>query len=398
MQDNNNIMKQTSAMWRYIKVPDKPEPHTEYDSQYAHLPGGVMMGARVRGKKHKHDGTNCDDWFEIGFCNDWTVIAVSDGAGSRKLSRIGARESCQAAVNNITGVLSDFGDIKSEFEDSLAKPLNSKEFGESCGYLANVLQNCMKTVYKSVEKAAQLRKTIVSVREFLGREPNINDFAATLILALIVPVKIGDKSENVIITLQIGDGAIFAVDSKSEFKSASRVLSDSDANGHFAGETEFLSEKTSQNLTNKTRVYRGPADTVMVMTDGVADDYFPYEDGAKRLYLDLLANMIITNRRRLSKEVMEKIAQNIPRPIVYPWVNDPTVKVSLQYVSAMVKSIDCPLSYIWDNPGILSYYTRYITPPKVKDRGERLLTWLDNYNERGSFDDRTLVVFMRSDG
>ena len=23
---------------------------------------------------------------------------------------------------------------------------------------------------------------------------------------------------------------------------------------------------------------------------------------------------------------------------------------------------------------------------------DRLLTWLDNYNERGSFDDRTLVV------
>ena len=29
---------------------------------------------------------------------------------------------------------------------------------------------------------------------------------------------------------------------------------------------------------------------------------------------------------------------------------------------------------------------------KLSDPGERLKVWLDNYVERGSFDDRTLVV------
>ncbi len=57
-----------------------------------------MLAARIRGKKHKHEGTNCDDWFEVRLAGRWTVIAVADGAGSRKFSRLGARASCTRAA------------------------------------------------------------------------------------------------------------------------------------------------------------------------------------------------------------------------------------------------------------------------------------------------------------
>jgi hypothetical protein len=132
----------------------------------------------------------------------------------------------------------------------------------------------------------------------------------------------------------------------------------------------------------------------MVMTDGVADDYFPYEQGSKQLYLDLTANMIIANRKRLTKNDFD-LARTIPRPITYPWVNDPKVKVSLQYSNRISENMNRPLEFLWDNIGLLSYYTRYVTTSQVKDKGDRLKTWLDNYVERGSFDDRTLVIYEK---
>ena len=89
------------SAWKYKPLPaDEPDPHEE--SQTLSLPvgdGWTVTGARVRGKKHKHEGTHCDDWFEARQSGSWVIIAVSDGAGSSKFSRIGARASCQAAVD-----------------------------------------------------------------------------------------------------------------------------------------------------------------------------------------------------------------------------------------------------------------------------------------------------------
>ena len=96
---NKEVTDHTASLWKYLPIPtDEPEPAPEYLQCDTTLPGGRVIAARVRGKKHKHEGTNCDDWFEIANVDDVTFIAVSDGAGSKKFSRIGARESCKASV------------------------------------------------------------------------------------------------------------------------------------------------------------------------------------------------------------------------------------------------------------------------------------------------------------
>src|SRR4051794_10276990 len=70
--------------WNDMPVPDGPDRHDESSSRSLRLPREFsLVGARVRGKKHKHEGTNCDDWFEFAVSGAWTIIAVSDGAGSR---------------------------------------------------------------------------------------------------------------------------------------------------------------------------------------------------------------------------------------------------------------------------------------------------------------------------
>src|SRR5262249_13592089 len=98
------------GQWKYLPLPDKdkePDWHEENDARFEVSPDGwPLIGARVRGKKHKHEGTHCDDWFAFRVSDPWTVIAVSDGAGSRKFSRVGARAACEAAVTALAGNLS----------------------------------------------------------------------------------------------------------------------------------------------------------------------------------------------------------------------------------------------------------------------------------------------------
>jgi hypothetical protein len=80
----------------------------------------------------------------------------------------------------------------------------------------------------------------------------------------------------------------------------------------------------------------------MLMTDGVADDYFPNDPGILRLYEDLMNQGIIgpaLNRHEIAGQEVEQ-------------------KISAQ---------------------------------------EKLRKWLDSYYVKGSFDDRTLVVLYRED-
>src|SRR5436190_1624232 len=97
-----------STQWKYLPVPDDPDKHDEFDARAGSSPENLkIIGARVRGKKHKHEGTNCDDWFEFITAGTWTIITVSDGAGSKVFSRVGALESCRAAAEELRACLAE---------------------------------------------------------------------------------------------------------------------------------------------------------------------------------------------------------------------------------------------------------------------------------------------------
>ena len=80
----------------------------------------------------------------------------------------------------------------------------------------------------------------------------------------------------------------------------------------------------------------------MVMTDGVADDYFPPDPELLRLYEDLKSNGVLPGEQDATEEAGETNAAS----------------------AADVK----------------------------------LLNWLDSYYVRGSFDDRTLVALIPGEG
>ena len=399
---NKEVTDHTASLWKYLPIPDdEPEPAPEYLQCDTTLPGGRVVAARVRGKKHKHEGTNCDDWYEIANVDDVTFIAVSDGAGSKKFSRIGARESSKASVGYL---VSAYGKMLSEIptlREALKQELSSNECMEACGRIASLVQKSVIQAWEAVEAAFYSRATDSAYSKVLNRKLDLKDLSGTLLVAAIIPLN-AETKEHLIVTCQVGDGMIVSINSRGAFQSSVKLLGVPDS-GDFSGETEFLTApqmKTMEALQKRTKLSRGVTDTVMLMSDGVADDYFPNETQMRRLFFDLLVNGIIeiedkpTDLSKLSPKELS-IFKRIPDPILYPWVNDKSVTVPIQYTNRICDSIEVSLEELWEDRSILGLASLELKEAiPTSDMGERLRVWLDNYYERGSFDDRTLVVMQ----
>ncbi len=395
---NEAVTDYTAGMWKYLPVPEnEPEPAPEYRNSFLKLPGCVVTAARVRGKKHKHEGSNCDDWYAVGNCGEITFLAVSDGAGSKKYSRIGARESCETAVRFLEEAFEELLNRSPELYENISRDLADPAFKKSAGEMAALVQQAVREAFRAVEAAYGSRCSDPDFSEALGRQPELKDFSGTLLLAIVVPVH-PETKEHLVISCQIGDGMVFVMNSKGSFSNSLRLLGVPDS-GAFSGETDFLTSpqmRTAETLQRRTRAYRGIVDTVMLMSDGVADDYFPNETEMRRLYFDLVLNGVIESGRpekNLSDAQDRRLYKKIPEPLEYPWVNDRSVRVKIQYTRRVQEMTGATLEDLWDDPRLLDLAMIDLDGDKLPENpAERLQIWLDNYVERGSFDDRSLVI------
>lgn len=391
-KEYSNVVEKTAHLWQYKPInKEEPEPFEEYRSGMSENAGINVIGARVRGKKHKHDGTNCDDWFEYDFCGNWTIAAVSDGAGSKKYSRIGAAESCRAAVSYIKEKLSDISD---ETMKKLTLKFDDPEFMTGCSAFADIIQEAVIKAYDAVNDAFESRKTKYEYLKVVDRDLEFRDFSGTLLLCMMVPVAINEKTEYFVIACQIGDGIICSVDRDADYDNALRLLGVPDS-GAYSGETDFLTSEQmrhKKNLMGKTKIMRGNVSDVLIMTDGVADDYFPNNPQMLRLIFDLELNGIL-DIKDTSETADEESLSNIPEPVRYPWVNDNEKLIAVQYAKHLLEKTQTTPEALWKNYDLLK---KSSLPEKENElpekKEERLLRWLDNYAERGSFDDRTLLI------
>lgn len=388
---DRDVTAHTAAMWKYNPVPESPEPYPESISGFAASAGFSVTAASVRGKKHKHDGSNRDDSFAFEIIDGMAVAAVSDGAGSKAFSRIGAKAACEAVIKYSKIRL---GAIKRDFPNfrrDLGGDIGSADFGKVCSQIAEMLRGSCAEAFAAVEAASEKRLKNPEFESALDRKPELKDFSCTLLAAVFIPVETKNGREYLTASIQVGDGMIAAVDENAD--SALIILGDADS-GSFAGETEFITSEQFRNpesLMSRTKVRRGKLTSFLMMTDGVADDYYPNNPQLLRLALDLKLNGIMPVTEAEGTAGSADTA--VPEPVSYPWVNDGDVLYALQYAKNVLSETGLTLEDLWKNKALQKKASLSgFGIVHEKDCAEMLTVWLDNYVERGSFDDRTLLM------
>jgi hypothetical protein len=241
------------AKWRVLEPQDRTDAVPHFAAEHhAGVGGWQMAGASRRGKLHAHEGLWRDDAFSLGLFQGWHLIAVADGAGSCRLSRVGARIATAAAIQGMQLHL---------------KPSWSGETEEA------TLAALQQVICAGIEEAQTAVYT-----EAGRREIPVRDLSSTLLLLAFGPVPSGQQFMAV---GQIGDGMVLAVNPPD---GALQVLGAADK-GHFAGETMFLPALPSEAWPQHAwaMALTTLPELVLVMTDGVADDLIPLQRQAPTL-------------------------------------------------------------------------------------------------------------------
>ena len=388
------VLAHTASLWQYHPVPqDEPDAAPEYKTEEKRIGTADFVAARVRGKKHKHEATNCDDWFAVAAVGDIAVLAVSDGAGSKRFSRVGARAASEAAVGSIYEQLRTLDAASAKNRAAFALPVSDAAFGEACARLGAALHTGVLDARRAVLAAFHERCGQEAYTKLLGRDLALSDFAATLLVTVAVPVP--ELGEVLVLSCQVGDGMTCAIDTHAPYGNAVKLLGKPDS-GDFSGETDFLTSEAMADIASlqrRTLVTRGACDLILTMTDGVADDYFN-EQEMHRLYLDLVANGIVPGAQGAATFTRTEVEllRSLPQPAAFPWVNDKEQHIALQYASRMCRKIPTTEECLWQNAHVLALAAEDTSLKGVASHAERLKIWLDNYVTRASFDDRTLAL------
>ena len=388
------VLAHTASLWQYHPVPqDEPDAAPEYKTEEKRIGTADFVAARVRGKKHKHEATNCDDWFAVAAVGDIAVLAVSDGAGSKRFSRVGARAASEAAVGSIYEQLRTLDAANAKNRAAFALPMSDAAFGEACAGLGAALHAGVLDARRAVLAAFHERCGQEAYTKHLGRDLALSDFAATLLVTVAVPVP--ELGEVLVLSCQVGDGMTCAIDTHAPYGNAVKLLGKPDS-GDFSGETDFLTSEAMADIASlqrRTLVTRGACDLILTMTDGVADDYFN-EQEMHRLYLDLVANGIVPGAQGAATFTRTEVEllRSLPQPAAFPWVNDKEQHIALQYASHICRKIPTTEECLWQNAHVLALAAEDTSLKGVASHAERLKIWLDNYVTRASFDDRTLAL------
>ncbi len=179
--------------------------------------------------------TSCVTGKKYDICGDatakadnerWAVVALSDGAGSKRLSHIGAKVATDSVVH-----------------------LFPKFIEENC---PNFLRNA--SPFKQILLDTIL-DTIESYRQENSIKEPIDEFSGTLLFAFLY------KPSNRWLIGHLGDGVIGALDCKNEL-----VILSSPDNGEYANETFFFTSKDAQ---EHFRLYLVKGiHSVVLMSDG----------------------------------------------------------------------------------------------------------------------------------
>lgn len=267
------------SLWKNLPSdPQAPFWKPDEVAQFAPIgQGKYLVVASKRGRSHANVGSFRDDdyAFKLLPATGWSVLAVSDGAGSAKWSRKGAQVVCQAIIDYFERYFTPSDNV--QFESlALQHLLDSGE---------DSLHNLHAWVYQQLSKACiHAHNQLAECAKAQGGE--LKDLHATLAFALFK--RIGKKMA--ILSFGVGDSPIALLHpGLSELTLLSRL----DV-GEFGGGTRFISmpEIFASDLFPSRFKFRLIDDFayLMLFTDGIYDPKFGVE--AKLEKLEMWQNFI----------------------------------------------------------------------------------------------------------
>lgn len=232
-----------------------------------------------RGRSHANVGSFRDDDFAYKYFNNsgWTVVAVSDGAGSYSLSRKGSQIACNAVVE----YFEKHSEIEThkEFEDKLLAFEKSKD--EELLQEIQVLskQNLYKATVFAHNQIREFADETFKNNPELFNNPKaklpIDYFHSTLIFSLFKKFDFG----YVVLTFGVGDCPIAIV---NKDKSTTSLMNWLDV-GEFGGGTRFITQTeifhSGSNPMSTRFNFQIFSDFsyMFLMTDGIYDPKFVVE-------------------------------------------------------------------------------------------------------------------------
>lgn len=247
--------------WKEVE-PDDPNdavPHIDgvcypLDEQWD------LVAGSVRGKLHAHKAMYRDDAFASACVDGWHILVVSDGAGSAKLSRVGARVACDAAAGAMKTMLSGF-----KLSSGKGPQPPDRELLQLRSFLT--LAMC------------EARDAII--REAHQRGISDRDLYCTLLLNIHTKWK---EDMDLLAAIQVGDGAIGV--HTGDGKCTLMGVAD---HGEYSGEVVFVTsfKQLIEKPYDRRVLFAIKRDvrSVGLMSDGVSDDFFPEDTRLIELFV-----------------------------------------------------------------------------------------------------------------
>lgn len=253
------------SLWKNIES-DSKDPFWKEDNVAIsdHFLDKNIVIASKRGRSHANVGSFREDDFAFKNFgeNGWSILAVSDGAGSASLSRKGSKLACETIVDYFEHNLKS--ENLNEF-DQIVLNHHQKTDTESSKKISHF-------VYNTLSKAAHFINQ--KIEEFaIEQNEELRKFHATLIFALVKKYDFG----YAILTFGVGDCPIGLLNKDLTEVTLMNFLDV----GEFGGGTRFItmpeifqSEKLSSRFGFKLV---DDFSYLMLMTDGIYDPKFVVE-------------------------------------------------------------------------------------------------------------------------
>jgi serine/threonine protein phosphatase PrpC len=268
------------SLWKDIES-DKNDPFWKEDniSIKDNIGDKKIVISSKRGRSHANVGSFRDDDFAYKYFNNsgWTVVAVSDGAGSYSLSRKGSQIAC----NSIVEYFEKHSDIETHklFEEKLLEFNSTRDENLLAEIQVLAKQNLYKATVFTHNKIKEFAdQTVIEYPELFNNpkaKSPLDYFHSTLIFTIFKKFDFG----HLVLTFGVGDCPIAVV---NKDKSISSLMNWLDV-GEFGGGTRFItqpeifhSESNPMSSRFNFQIF-SDFSYLFLMTDGIYDPKFVVE-------------------------------------------------------------------------------------------------------------------------